>query len=312
MPIELRHLRYFSAVAEELSFTAAAERLRISQPPLSQQIHDLEDMLGTPLFQRTSRRVSLTAAGDAFLVHARAILAQIEIARLEAQTIAAGKIGKIFAGATGSILRGGLADLLAAYRHEYPEVITTLIEQSPALQIRALLERRTDISFIRTPPASDGLIAELAWREDVMLAMSRIHRLAKHPRLTLKDLHDEEFVTLAPESSDFARSILESCVAAGFLPRVAHEVVDAQSILGLISAGFGVALVPASISRFTSNEILFRPLAASISADVYLVYRDENNSPALQTFIGFARRFSGLGKWHVPSPKTRGARRVKT
>lgn len=306
MPIELRHLRYFSVVADELSFTAAANRLHMSQPPLSQQIQDLEETLGTPLFRRTSRRVSLTAAGNAFLIHARSILEHVDTAREEAHAIGAGQIGKIVAGATGSILRGGLADLLAAHRHEYPEVVTTLIEQAPALQLRALRERKTDVCFIRTPPAEDGLIAELAWREDVILAMSRIHRLAKRKRLSLKDLRDEEFVALTPESSDFARSIQETCITAGFLPRVAHEVVDAQSILGLISAGFGVALVPASISRFTSGEILFRPLVAStLSADVYLVYREENHSPALQTFIAFSRRFTGFGKWRTAPKRSR-------
>ncbi|MBR0718201.1 LysR family transcriptional regulator [Bradyrhizobium liaoningense] len=291
--MELRHLRYFAVVAEELSFTAAANRLRISQPPLSQQIRDLEDEVGAALFQRTSRRVRLTAAGDSFLVHARAILAQVDSARREAQAIGAGKTGRLLIGTTGSILRSGLADLLAAHRHEYPEVTSTLIEQAPALQIRALQERSSDISFIRLPPAVDGLVATLAWKEDVVLAMSRIHRLANRKRLVLRDLRDEEFVALVPESSDFARSIQESCVSAGFLPRVAHEVVDAQSIVGLVSAGFGVALVPASISRFTNREILFRRLAAStLSADVYIVRRDEEHSQVVRTFIEFSRKYA--------------------
>lgn len=297
MAIELRHLRYFTVVASELSFTAAARRLNMSQPPLSQQIRDLEDMVGTPLFQRTSRRVRLTTAGESFLVHARAVLAQVDSARREAQAIGAGKIGRLLIGTTGSVLRGGLAALLAAHRHEYPEVVSTLLEQSPALQIRALIERTADVSFIRLPPAIDGLVAELAWREDVVLAMSRIHRLARRKRLALRDLRDEEFVALMPESSDFARSIQESCVAEGFLPRVAHEVVDSQSIVGLVSAGFGVALVPVSISRFTSREIVFRRLAApKLSADVYLVRRDEEHSQVLKTFIDFSRRFSRRSK----------------
>jgi len=292
LPIELRHLRYFTVVAAELSFTAAARRLHISQPPLSQQIRDLEDQVGAALFQRSSRRVRLTAAGDSFLVHARAILAQVDSARREAQAIGAGKTGRLLIGTTGSILRSGLADLLAAHRHEYPEVTSVLIEQAPALQIRALQERSADISFIRLPPAVDGLVATLAWKEDVVLAMSRIHRLANRKRLALRDLRDEEFVALVPESSDFARSIQESCVSAGFLPRVAHEVVDAQSIVGLVSAGFGVALVPASISRFTNREILFRRLTASnLSADVYIVRRDEDHSQVVKTFIDFSRKF---------------------
>jgi DNA-binding transcriptional LysR family regulator len=303
LSIELRHLRYFAVVADELSFTAAANRLHMSQPPLSQQIRDLEDQVGTPLFRRTSRQVRLTAAGESFLIHARAILAQVDSARREAQAIGAGKVGRLFIGTTGSILRGGLADLLAAHRHEYPEVVSTLIEQAPALQIQALLERKADISFIRVPPAIDGLVAALAWKEDVVLAMSRIHRLAQRKRLALKDLRDEEFVTLMPESSDFARSLQESCVAAGFLPRVAHEVVDAQSIVGLVSAGFGVALVPASISRFTNREIIFRPLVAStLAADVYMVRRDEDHSQVVKTFIDFSRKFARQSDLQVSPP----------
>lgn len=292
--IELRHLRYFVVLAEELNFTAAAKRLHISQPPLSQQIQDLEEAMATPLLRRTSRRVSLTPAGEAFLLFARSMLLQLEVAQKEVLAIASGQVGKVLIGATGSILRGGLADLLAAHRHEYPEVVTTLIEQAPNLQVRALREGKTDVSFLRTPPSDDDLTAELAWREDVVVAMSSIHRLAARKRLSLKDLRDEEFVALAPESSDFARSIRDNCVAEGFLPRVAHEVVDAQSILGLVAAGFGVGLVPASIARFTTKEIQFKPLAASfLSADVYMVCRQDDQTPALQNLIAFARRFAG-------------------
>ncbi len=121
--------------------------------------------------------------------------------------------------------------------------------------MRALVEKNTDISFIRLRPDADDFASELAWREDVVVAMSSIHRLAGRKRMLLKDLRDEEYVALAPESSEFAASIRDCCVAAGFLPRVAHEVVDAQSITGLLAAGFGVALVPSSIARFTTGEI---------------------------------------------------------
>jgi DNA-binding transcriptional LysR family regulator len=292
MNIELRHLRYFVAVADELSFTRAAQRLRISQPPLSQQIQDLEAILKTRLLLRTSRRVELTAAGEALHARARSILEQVEAAARETGAIGQGEKGRILIGATGSILRGGLADLLAAYRHEFPDVTTTLFEQAPKLQLRALLEKNTDISFIRLRPDSDDFATELAWREDVVVAMSSIHRLAGRKRLTLKDLRDEEFVTLAPDSSEFATSIRDCCVAAGFLPRVAHEVVDAQSITGLLAAGFGVALVPSSIARFATGEIRFRSLGAPApAADVFMVARKDDQSTVLRAFVAFARRF---------------------
>lgn len=292
MSVELRHLRYFAAVADELSFTRAAQRLRISQPPLSQQIRDLEAILKTPLLLRTSRRVELTAAGEALHARARSILDQVDAAVREAASIGGGEQGRIVIGATGSILRGGLADLLAAYRHEFPDVTTRLFEQAPKLQLRALQEKNIDVSFVRLRADGEGLASEPAWREKVVVAMSNIHRLAGRKRLALKDLRDEEYVALAPESSEFAASIRDCCVAAGFLPRVAHEVVDAQSITGLLAAGFGVALVPASIARFTTSEIRFRSLGASApAADVYMVYRKDDQSAVLRAFMSFARTF---------------------
>lgn len=292
MSVELRHLRYFVAVADELSFTRAAQRLRISQPPLSQQVQDLEQLLKTKLLLRTSRRVELTAAGEALHDRARSILDQVDAAAREAAAIGKGEQGRILIGATGSILSGGLADLLAAYRHEFPDVTTTLLEQSPKLQMRALADKNTDISFIRLKPAGDEFASELAWREEVVVAMSNIHRLAGRKRIALKDLRDEEYVALAPESSEFAASIRDCCVAAGFLPRVAHEVVDAQSMTGLLAAGFGVALVPSSIARFTTPDIRFHSLGTSApQADVYMVTRKGDQPTVLRAFVAFARRF---------------------
>ncbi|MFA6265644.1 MAG: LysR substrate-binding domain-containing protein [Pseudolabrys sp.] len=290
--MDLRQLRYFATVAEELNFTRAAEKLRISQPPLSQQIKDLEADLGTELFRRTSRRVELTPAGKALIAQARIILAQVEATRRKVRAIGQGRIGELSIGATGSIMRGGLADLLAAHRHEYPGVITKLVEQAPELQILALLEHRTDACFIRSPPPDDRLVQELAWREDVVVAMSAIHRLAKRRRIEIKDLREEEYIVLAPDSSDFARSIMDWCINAGFLPRIAHEVIDSQSILGLIAAGFGVALLPASIARLTGDQIIFHTLGPSAPvADVFLLYRHNDPSPVLRAFVDFARRF---------------------
>ena len=290
--MDVRQLRYFTTVAEELSFTRAASRLNISQPPLSQQIKDLEDSLGAQLFLRTSRRVELTEAGRTLLTQARIILAQFDSARQKVRAVGAGRVGELSIGATGSVMRGGLADLLASHRHEYPDVVTKLVEQAPALQIEALLEHRTDACFIRNPPRDERFIYELAWREDVVVAMSSIHRLAKRKTMTLKDLRDEEHIVLAPDSSDFARSIMDCCVQEGFLPRVAHEVIDSQSILGLIAAGFGVALLPASIAKLTGDQIVFHGLGASApAADVFLVYRRGDASAVLRAFVEFALRF---------------------
>jgi DNA-binding transcriptional LysR family regulator len=290
--MDLRQLRYFIAVAEERSFTAAARRLNLSQPPLSQQIQALEAAVGAQLLHRTSRRVELTQAGEALLTRARAIQQQIKLAEDEVRSIGAGLIGSLDVGATGSILRGRLADLLAAYRKEAPAVKMTVHEQAPALQIAALLNRTTNISLNRSIPTEDALSSELAWTEEVVVAMPKAHPLTRRKHIALGDLASEDHIVLQPESSQFASYIQKCCIDAGFLPRVSQQVVDAQSVPSLIAAGFGVALVPQSITRFTTDEIVFRPIRPSPpSADVFLVFRKGETSMVVQNFIKLARRF---------------------
>ena len=177
--MDLRQLRYFLVVADELSFTRAAKRLNISQPPLSQQIQQLEADLQTKLFNRTSRRVELTAAGQELQTQARTILAQTEQARHQVRFIGAGRTGKIDIGATGAILRGGLARLLADYRRQVPDVRTTIHERAPALQVKAVLEYQTDVSFNRSIAAQPELASPLAWREAVWVILPKGHRLAR-------------------------------------------------------------------------------------------------------------------------------------
>ena len=298
--MDLRQLRYFLAVAEERSFTRAARRLNLSQPPLSQHIQTLEAELGTQLLYRTSRKVELTQAGDAMLVRGRAILQQVKAAEDEARSIGAGLIGTLDVGATGSILRGRLAELLAAYRKVAPLVKMTVHEQAPALQIAALLDRTTNICLIRGTPAERELTSKPAWREEVVLAMPRTHRLARRKRIALGDLASEDHVILDPNSSDFARYLQTCCVDAGFLPKVSQQVVDAQSTPSLIAAGFGVALVPQSIARFTTADIVFRPIRPSPpTADVFLVFRADETSMVVHNFVKLALRYlsqrKGLG-----------------
>lgn len=287
--MDLRQFRYFLIVADELSFTRAARRLNMSQPPLSQQIQQLEDELGTRLFNRTSRRVELTAAGRELRTQARAILSQTEQAVQQVRFIGAGRTGKIDIGATGAILRGGLASLLADYRRLMPDVRTTIHERAPALQVKAVLEYQTDISFNRSVPGHDDLDGALAWHEDVAVILPKGHRLARRRHVPLTDLRTDEHVMLHPDSSEFARNLQQCCVDAGFLPRISQQVVDSQSIPSLIAAGYGVSLVPASTEIFTSRDVVFRPVKPRIPADVYMVYRRREPSPAVMEFIKWAQ-----------------------
>ncbi|MCF3948439.1 LysR family transcriptional regulator [Acidiphilium sp. AL] len=289
--MELRHLRYFVAVAETLSFTAAAARLRVSQPPLSQQIRDLERELGVALFERTSRRVGLTAAGAAFLDHARAILDQAELAAEQVRAIGRGHMGSLEIGLTGSVLGGRLGALLAAYSACYPKVALRLHEMSPQEQETALINRRTDLSFLRWPNDDPDLAIERAWPETVGLALPRRHRLGARRCVDLADLRDESFVFLRRTDSRFARHLWTCCIDAGFAPRIIQEVGDAQALVNLVAAGFGVALLPESIGRLSRAEIAYRPLAGTAaSADVSIAYRADHRAVAGE-FLEFARKF---------------------
>ena len=308
--MDLRQLRYFVAVAEERSFTTAARRLNLSQPPLSQQIQALEASLGTRLFYRTSRRVELTPAGAALMARSWAILQQIKSAEEEVRSVGAGLVGTLDIGATGSVLRGRLADLLAAYRREAPSVRMTVHEQAPSLQIAALLEGTTNISLNRSIPTEHGLLSELAWKEEVVVAMPGNHPLARRKRIALSDLATEDHIVLDPDTSPFARYLQQCCIDAGFLPRASQQVVDAQSVPSLIAAGFGVSLVPQSIARFTTDDIAFRPIRPSApSADVYLVYRKDETSMVVHNFLALARRILGSDRRLMPTASQRRSRR---
>lgn len=284
--MELRHLRYFLAVAQEFSFTRAAERLHISQPPLSQQIADLENELGTQLLTRTSRRVELTAAGSAFLVHANAILERVDQARSEVQAIGSGSAGRLDIGLSGSLLLGPLPQLIAAYRRSHPSIIVVLHEMTPAAQLAGLLDRKISVSFTRTAVDDDVLASELLWKDPVVVALPRGHPMGRRRKLLLADLKDEEFVLLRLDSSGFAQYLHACCVDAGFVPRVAQQVVESQAIPSLVAAGLGVALVPASLQRAHRRGVEYRALSRNTPrADVYAIQRKDDASPVVRGFI---------------------------
>ena len=289
--MELRHLRYFVAVAEELSFTAAAQRLRVSQPPLSQQIGDLERELDTRLFTRTSRRVSLTPAGAAFLDHTRAILRQTAKAAEQIRAIGLGHVGTLEIGLTGSVLLGKLGPLAAVYSQEFPKVAVRLHEMSPQEQESALLTRRTDISFLRWPAADPELMIEPAWPEAVGLALPRQHPLAARQSIALADLRGERLVFLRLADSRFARHLWDCCVEAGFTPDVVQQVVESVSLVSLVAAGFGIALVPESAMRLSRPDVAYRPLhGTAANADVGMAYRTDHGAVVAE-FLAFARAF---------------------
>src|ERR1019366_3130956 len=253
--MELRHLRYFLAVAEELHFHRAATRLHISQPPLSQQIRALERELGVTLLERNRRRVGLTAAGEAFRDDTRAILAAVERATERAQNVARGSLGTLSVGFVGSAMFSPtLPDILREFRATRPDVELVLRELPTTAQLHALVGGELDVGVIRGPVAESEIDPQLELmtiqRERLVAALPAVHRLATRRRLRAEDLRGETFVILARrEAPGLYAGLALAMGEAGGLPEDVLEVAEMQTIISLVAGGFGVSLVPTSVGQ---------------------------------------------------------------
>jgi DNA-binding transcriptional LysR family regulator len=290
--MELRHLRYFIAVAEELHFGRAAERLCIAQPPLSQQIRQLERELGFSLFNRTQRRVELTAAGRLFLDEARGALAGLEKAAAAGRRVARGEAGWLGIGFVGTATYGVLPALLSAFRTRYPDVEPVLRELVSARQADALREKRIHVGLAR--PAlteEDGLVSETLVREPLLATLPEGHPLSGAASLNLSALAAEPFILFPrhprPSYADYIHAV---CEAAGFSPNVVQESAEIHTAISLVAAGMGVTLVPASVHAAHREGVVYVPLAApSPVSELCLAYRAGDPSPVLQAFLAVAR-----------------------
>lgn len=292
--MEIRQLRYFTVLAAELSFTRAAHRLHVSQPPLSYQIASLEAELGARLFDRTSRSVALSEAGKALLPHALAVLARLEEARGHVQRVASGLQGRVHLGLAGSHFLGPLPQFIQQFRLQRPAVEVALHEMTPSDHLQALRDGRIDVSVSRNPLHDGQISAGLLWRDPLVVALPPGHRLATRRRLRLIDLKDEDFVFLRIDSSPFAARLYKACVQAGFAPRIAQQVVEVPAALNLVAAGLGVALVPASLALLRRDAVhtcrlgTLRVQAAGadeeINGDVYVLWRTQDAAPAVAEF----------------------------
>jgi DNA-binding transcriptional LysR family regulator len=289
--IELRHLRYFTAVAEELHFGRAAERLGIAQPPLSQQIKSLEELIGHPLFERRPQ-VRLTTAGEALLEVARRTLAQVEEGLELTRRAGRGEVGRITVGFAASILTTPLPEILRAYREQYPGIELRLRELSSAAQAAALAEGSIDVGFVREAVVQGSdFICEPILREEFMAVLPPSHPLAERGQLPLTDIAEEPFVhfprAVAPALFD---QIADACRRAGFRPRVVQEAQEWLTILGLVEAGLGVSLVPASFRRLRWGGVQYRPLGPPREfTDVFVCLRTAPLMPAIVPLVGIAR-----------------------
>ncbi len=293
--MELRHLRYFVAVAEELHFHRAAQRLHISQPPLSQQIRALERELGVSLLDRNRRGVALTPAGASFLDSSRAILDAVERAAEDARRVGRGELGSLSVGFVGSAMFSPtFPENLRDFRARYPDVDLRLRELSTTAQIEALSAGRLDVGLIRGPLTSSMSATTLELvairSEQLVVALPATHRLAEATALRAIDLRDETFVIRARRDAPGLFSSLAGVMAgAGGVGDDVLEVTEMQTVIGLVASGFGVSLVPASVSETERSGVAFRPLAdPSPAVELTIAWRAGTHSPVRDAFLRVA------------------------
>lgn len=290
--MELRHLHYFIAVAEELHFSRAAERLHISQPPLSQQIQSLENELGVKLFERTKRQVHLTEAGEVFLERSYQVLAQLEQAIAVTQQIGRGEVGKLAIGFVDSAMYTLLPEIFRVFREHFPAVEMRLHELTTQEQIQSLHHKQIDIGIVRSAISELGLSVECLLPESLVLALPENHPLSAQTQVSLSALADELFILFPAKLGPvFYEQIIHSCQQAGFRPKVVQEAVQMQTIVGLVAAGLGIAIVPASMQNFHRSGVIYRPLQEQIpKTGLYLAWRQHDSSPVVNAFLGLARK----------------------
>jgi len=262
--MELRHLRYFVATAEAQHFTRAAEQLGMAQPPLSQQIRQLEQEVGTPLFDRTGRGVALNDAGRAFLACAQDILRRAEAAVLTARRAARGEVGELTLGFTESAsFNGVVTELIRQYRQRYPEVEMTLSQGDSETLVAQLRSGAIDAAFVRPPFALDGGLAftQLA-EEPLVVALPLGHALARRKRLAPADLVQERFILYSRKSGyGLSADIMAACRQHGINPLIGQRAPQLSSAVNLVAAGMGVAIVPASLRHLRPDGVVYRPFA---------------------------------------------------
>ncbi|MBX3586147.1 MAG: LysR family transcriptional regulator [Ramlibacter sp.] len=310
--IELRHLRFFTALAEELSFSRAAVRCHVSQPPFSVAIRKLEAHLGVALVLRGNRGVRLTPAGEAFYQHAKRVIAQAQEAYAVSRGVAGGTKGRLRIGFHASMLFRGLPESVAAIEREEPLIEIDLVEMSSDEQVRALSVGALDMGFVHTMLAPEGLASLTVYSEPLVACLPRSHRLATHVEIDLVRLQRERFIIFSRAASpSYFDRILSLCVEAGFNPNIRHKVRQWLSVVSMVSKGMGVAIVPASLAN-SGIAAAFVPLkdAAAIST-IQCMWLPSQETPLLRRMLGYvhlhiaARSPTGLTNLVTPEKPPR-------
>jgi len=290
--MELRHLHYFAVLGETLHFGRAAERLHISQPPLSRQIALLEQELGVVLLERNRRTVKLSAAGERFLLDAKAILASVERAKKNALTASLGNSGTLSVGFMFAAAYSVVPPITRAYTSQFPGVDMHLMESIPRLLMQEIRESSTDVAIMYPPGDLDGLKTRRIFSEPLVVALPADHPLARGTgALDAARLRDESFLisprVAAPYIYD---AIVSHCERAGFHPKIRLETNYQQTIVNLVGQGIGVALVHRSMKTARPDNVKFRALANPPVVDVNATWNVRNHNPCIETFVAVAEQ----------------------
>lgn len=287
--MDFHQLRCFVTVAEELHFGRAAERLCMTQPPLTRHIQLLEHALGVQLFERTSRSVRLTAAGRVFLIDARRIIGFTEQAAASARRVSRGEGGRVTIGFTAVSGYTLVPDVISAAREALPDIAVVLKEMVSVDQLEALGARTIDLGFVRPLAGHAAVQYELLAREPLLLALPVGHRLARPGPVAASDLHHERFIMYAQNEGKYFYDLIVGLFGnSGVQPDYVQHLGQTHSILGLVRARLGVAIVPASARQFHSEALVFKPLwRDDVFADTYLAWHPGHGNPALDTFHDF-------------------------
>jgi DNA-binding transcriptional LysR family regulator len=292
--IELRHLRYFLAVAEMLHFGRAAKKLGMAQPPLSQQIRRLEEMLGTPLFERTTRGVSLTAAGAMLRERARSTMARLEDDLEQTRRVARGEEGRLTVSFSGSVMFTELPAAIQRYRQAYPRVEVRLREMWTSEQLPALADGSVDVGFLRDGERRPELALMPLLRETFHVVLPATHALRRQRTVDPALLAGEPFVLFSRGHGDLAyERTIRCCLDAGFQPRVVQEAPQFPTLIRLVAAGLGVSLVPACVATVPFPGAIYRPIRSKRWTSVDIGTRVDGVSATAVAFVETVRGHFG-------------------
>jgi DNA-binding transcriptional LysR family regulator len=289
--MELRHLRYFLAVAEELHFGRAAARLHISQPPLSQQIRRLERELDTALFHRTKRHVELTNAGRVFLGEARALVAQAEQAAGNAQRASRGELGQLLVGCALWTDFLDSPSIIRLFARRHPDVEVELRDLTAVEQISALEAKHIDVGILRPPVLSKVLMSERLLSEHLVVAFPQGHRLKSYDRVPWRALAGHPYILCSRRRApNFEALVAHACQEAGLTLKVQYEVEHPQTVLSIVAAGLGISLVPASLQMVKRPGVAYRSLwPRGPTLETVIAWRRDGEQPLVHAFIEVAR-----------------------